>query len=401
VGKKSSIAFIVIGIVLIVVAAVWWGAIAPTLTKLPSNLDTPMNFEGKLTQFVDSATQQPLPAGQELVIPLTTLRTFKSIPDQYTSSVAVCQDIIVMTLAGQEQPPQVFNDPLDRKTRKFVESDQSWAYTPEVVLKDRVGHYGPLFPGGLKVGDTVSAFFDDVSKAQDCTVVDKIDNWEGLGVTAIKIDAALPAAEYYPGVAQTLLASMGLPMELTFDQVSAQLKAKGLDLGALLAGLAQVAAPEDMQALQAITQQPIKLKYFMEGKDIVYIEQKTGATLGATLDRTTSMQIDTAGLLGAFAIIGKYATDPTIGPTVAGLMQAAGGLAKAGPTKVFNQYMSIIKTSEASLAQDAKDNIPKLALANLWIPLIIVIVGFLVLVAGAILMLRGRKTPAAPAPTQQ
>ena len=62
--------------------------------------------------------------------------------------------------------------------------------------------------------------------------------------------------------------------------------------------------------------------------------------------------------------------------------------------------MSIIKTSEASLAEDAKDKIPLLALAKLWIPLIIVIVGFLLLVVGSWLLLRARKAPAAASPAQ-
>ena len=69
-----------------------------------------------------------------------------------------------------------------------------------------------------------------------------------------------------------------------------------------------MASPEDLQALQAITQQPIKVIYKQESGDVLYIEEKTGATVGADFDRTTVMDVDTTNLLGAFAIIGKYAT---------------------------------------------------------------------------------------------
>ena len=127
-GKKGSIAFGVLGIVLVVVAIVWWVAIGPAMIKLPSDLNSPMTFQGNLTQYIDSATQQSLPAGQEKVIPFTAVRTFSSLADLYTSSVAVCKDSTIMTVGGQAQPPQVFYDPLDRKTRKYVKSDQSWAY---------------------------------------------------------------------------------------------------------------------------------------------------------------------------------------------------------------------------------------------------------------------------------
>ena len=91
-GKKSSIALSVVGIVLVVVAIVWWAVLAPSLTKLPSDIDVTMDFEGNLTQYIDTATGQSLPAGQELVVPLKVLRTFKSISDLYTSGVAVCEE---------------------------------------------------------------------------------------------------------------------------------------------------------------------------------------------------------------------------------------------------------------------------------------------------------------------
>jgi hypothetical protein len=400
VGKKSSIGFGIVGILLVIVAIVWWLVIGPSMVKLPSDIDTKMDFEGNLTQYVDSATGQPLPAGQEVVVPITVLRTFSALPDLYTSSMAVFEDKLVMSVAGQESPAQVHHYPLDRKTRKCVESDENWAYAPAIALPDRVGHLGPLFPGGLKVGDTVSVFFNDVNKAFDVKVAEKIDNYNGLGVTALKIDATRPLTAYYPPIAQAVLASQGLPMEIGFAQLSAQLKAKGLDLEALLAALSTVAAPEDLQSLQALTQQPVKLAYKQESGDIIYIEQKTGATVGATFDRTTTMDIDTTGLLGAFTIIGKYATDPTVGPAIQAAMGGAAQLAQAEPTKVFNQNMSIIKTSEATLAQDAKDKIPLLALAKLWIPLIIIVVGAILLILAGYLFARARKVAAPTSPSQ-
>jgi hypothetical protein len=394
VGKKSGIAFGVVGIVLVIVAIVWWAAIAPSLVKLPSDLDTKMDFEGNLTYYVDPATGAALPAGQEQVVPFTVLRTFASVSDLYTSSMAVCSDTIVMNVGGQERPAQVTQYALDRTSRKCVQSDQNWAYDPKIVLNDRVGNYGPIFPGGLAVGDTMSAFFNDVNKAFDVKVAEKVTDFEGLGITAMKIDATRPAADYYPAIAQAFLGSQGLPMEITFAQLSAQLKAKGLDLEALLTALAQVAAPEDLQALQAITQQPVKLVYKQEGADAIYVEQKTGATVGATFDRTTSMQMDTTNLIQAFGIIAKYAQDANVGPAIQKVMAAAGQLAQTAPSKVFNQKMSIIKSSEATLAADAKDKSSLIGLVKLWIPLIIVIVGAILALLAGFLFMRGSKKAA-------
>jgi len=394
VGKKSSIALSVVGVVLVILAIVWWAAIAPSLTKLPDDIDTSMDFEGTLTQYVDPATGQSLPAGKEVAVPFTVLRNFATVPDKTTSSTAICLDSIFMTVAGQERPPQLTQYALDRKTRECVESNENWAYSPQIVMNERVGHYGPLFPGGLGVGDTLSAFFNDPAKAFEVKVAEKIEDFNGLGITVLKIDASRPAAEYHPAVAQAVLGAQGLPMELTFAQLSAQLKAKGLDLEALMAGLAAVAAPEDLQKLQAMTGQPVKVIYKQESGDVTYIDQKTGATVGADFDRTTTMEVDTSGLLGAFTIIGKYATDPTVGPAIAGAMQAATQLATAEPTKVFNQSMSIIPSSQEKLATEAKDKASLIDLADLWIPLIIVIVGLILLLLGLYLLSRARKASA-------
>ena len=393
-GKKSRITLVGVGVVLVLVAIVWWAALAPSMVKLPSNVDSPLNFEGKLTQFMDPATGQALPAGQEVVVPFTVVRSFTALPDLYTSNMGVLQDSIVMTAGGQARPAQVYHYALDRKTFKFIKSDESWAYSKAIVLNDRVGSYGPVLPGGLKVGDAVPDFIDDVNKAFDVKAVEKIDDYNGLGITALKVNAAWPATEYYPPIAQAFLGSQGLPMQITFAQASAQLKAKGLDLEALMTGLAAVATPEDMQALQAMTQQPIKLIYKLEGNDIIHIEQKTGLTVAATLDRTTTMDMDTAGLLQAFGIIGKYASDPTVGPAIANAMKMATQLAAAGSTKVFNQNMTTIAATVEKNAKDAGSKAQLMGLVKTWIPVIVLVIGALLLIIGGYFIFRGRKTVA-------
>ena len=389
-GKKTAIALGVVGVVLIAVAIVWWTVLGPALTKLPDDINSPMDFEGSLTYYVDPTTKQALPPGQEMVLPLTVSRVFASVPNLYTSDVAVCEDRVSSTVAGQERPAQITQYAFDRKTRKCVESDQNWAYSPNILLPNRVGQYGPLFSRGLEVGDTQPTFFSDVDKAFDLKVVEKIKDYNGLGITVLKVDAARPATDYQPAVAQALLGGQGLPMELTFDQLSAQLKAKGLDLEALMTALATVATPEDMQALLAMTQEPVKLIYKQESADVVYIEEKTSATVGATFDRTTLMEVDTSRLLQAFSLVGKYASDPVIGAAIAPILQAAGQLTNAEPTKVYNQNMSVIPSSEQSLAASAHSKISTLTWVELWVPLIVVIVGAILLLLGCYAFLRAR-----------
>jgi hypothetical protein len=399
VGKKFSTTLIVIGVILVIASVVWWAVIAPMLVKLPSDIDTKMAFEGNMTVYVDADTGASLPADQAMVIPVTAAREFKALPDLYTSSTAVFEDTLTLTMMGQAGTPQVSHYAMDRKTRKCIESTENWAYSPQIAL-DRTGNYGPLFPAGLKVGDTVSVFFNDPSKTFDVTVAEKIDDWNGLGITVLKIDATRAVADYNPAIAEAVLVQgQDLPSEIPFATLAAQLKAKGLDLDALLAAFGSVASAEDMQSLGALTAQPVKLTYKQSSKDVYYIDQTTGATVGATFDRTTSMSPDTSGLLGAFAILGKYASDPTVGPAITAAVGAATQMqTSAEPTPIFNQNMSIVATgdgSQVTLADSAKDKIPLMALVKLWIPVIIVAVGALILILGlAGLMMKSRKAAA-------
>lgn len=397
-GKKFSITLLVIGIILVALAIVWWAAIAPALVKLPDDIDTRMTFEGALTLYVDSETGTPLTEDQAVMLPLTVDRTFVALPDLYTSDTAVFEDTVIMSIMGEAGQPQVTHYALDRATRKCVDSPENWAYSPQILL-DRTGNYGALLPGGLQVGDTASAYFNDPSQVFDIEVVEAIDDWHGLGITALKIDATRPWADYNPAIAQAvLIAGQGLPAEITYDQLAARLKAAGLDLGQLVAGLAMVASAEDQQAIAGLMGQTFALTYKQSSADVYYIEQKTGATVGATFDRTTGMSVDTSGLTGAIAILSKYAQDPTVGPAITEALAGAASLLTADPTKVFNQNISIVSTgvgSEEALAQSAKDKIPLLSLVNLWIPVIIVAIGGLILLLGIVGLLVGSRTKAA------
>jgi predicted small integral membrane protein len=79
-------------------------------------------------------------------------------------------------------------------------------------------------------------------------------------------------------------------------------------------------------------------------------------------------------------------------------MQGAAGLATAAPTKVFNQNMTIIDTSEATLAADAKDKASLLNIANVVVPVVVLIVGILLLLVGGFLIFRNRKASAGATP---
>ena len=63
-SKKLSTILIVIGVILVAVAILWWTVIGPMLVKLPDDIDTHMEFEGTLTLYVDQAPGASLAGGR-------------------------------------------------------------------------------------------------------------------------------------------------------------------------------------------------------------------------------------------------------------------------------------------------------------------------------------------------
>ena len=57
--------------------------------------------------------------------------------------------------------------------------------------------------------------------------------------------------------------------------------------------------------------------------------------------------------------------------------------------------MSIVPASEESLAQSANDKVPLLNMVDLWIPVIIVVVGGILLIVGGVGLLIGSRNRAA------
>ena len=104
-GKKSSIAFGAVGIVLVVLAIVWWTVIGPMLVKLPDDINTHMDFEGNLTLRVDQATGALLAEADAVTVPITAARDFVSLPELYDSSTAVLEDKLVVSMMGEAQDP--------------------------------------------------------------------------------------------------------------------------------------------------------------------------------------------------------------------------------------------------------------------------------------------------------
>jgi hypothetical protein len=111
--RVFRVVLLVLGVAVLVVAAVWRPVVAPALTKLPTSLDQTVYYSGTYTGYVSPATGAPLSPPQQL--PLHITRHIKAIPGQSTSSVLVVNDVSAVTI-GRATSVSVLQYALDRSS---------------------------------------------------------------------------------------------------------------------------------------------------------------------------------------------------------------------------------------------------------------------------------------------
>jgi hypothetical protein len=76
--RTSKLVLLVIGVLVLVVAAIWRPVVAPQLTKLPTSLDVSYRLAGTYTGYVNPSTGARLAGPQNL--PLSIDRNLKAVP---------------------------------------------------------------------------------------------------------------------------------------------------------------------------------------------------------------------------------------------------------------------------------------------------------------------------------
>jgi len=178
---------------------------------------------------------------------------------------------------------------------------------------------------------------------------------------------------------------LGLPQELTFDQLASQLSALGVDVDGLMVLASQVLSPEDQQALVEATAQPIPLDYYWDWNAKASVDPKTGSMVDLYMNNDLlSMQPDYSSLMGLFSILMKYQQDPVMGPALEQLASLQAELMEAEPQRILKNNYVQTSDSVSDAIQSSKDTRGLLNLVRLWIPLIVIIVGALLLLGGII-----------------
>jgi hypothetical protein len=387
-GVTSKI-LIGLGIVLILLAILWWAIAVNALVKLPNNIDSKTVFEGEFTSYVDPVTQAPLPAGEELTLPITVERAVSSIADEYDSSKAVIREAVITEVGGMENPPGGVESiyVLDRKSSENVDDDRAYDFVAGNSV-NRQGSYYPLLPFDTSNDEKYPIWKGEVGESVEAEFVEEKE-LEGITVYNFKSGFTL---EDKKEVTEAYVEILGLPTEMTFEELKPQLAAMGVDVDGLIALATQVLSPEDLQALNTALQASIPAKYYWTFAGETSIEPKTGAPVDIYSDtETLYMELDTSGLVDIFTILAKYSSDPALGPALAQLLELQSQMGEAEPSKIFEYTLTQTEDTVKSGVEDAKDGAGQINLVKVYIPWALLIVGALILIIG--LLIGGGQAP--------
>jgi hypothetical protein len=177
-----------------------------------------------------------------------------------------------------------------------------------------------------------------------------------------------------------------MPSTLTFDQLKPSLIAAGVPVDATMAALAATAAPDDLVALAAMTQQPIPLEYVDTFDGRTFVEPRTGAIVDVTsVVERIGVRPTGDALPPLLAILEKYREQPDVGAALAALDTLA-----SSPLPLFEYRYVQTPASVDETAAWVADQRDRLHLAEWTIPVAAAGVGAVVLLAGVLLVLRRR-----------
>lgn len=376
---------VVVGIILILAAILWWAIAVNALVKLPDDVDSTTTYTGEMTWYVDPVTHQPLAEGQELKLPLKVERTIRSLADEYDSSRGVIEEEVIMDL-GIQKETQKFVYVLDRKTLENVKDDRAYAWDPAHVV-DREGTYYPLLSFDTSKDEKYPVWKNEVGEAVESEFVDEQEK-EGITVYNFKGYFEKKAVDpFYVDV-------LGLPSELTFEDLKPTLAAMGVDVDALLTLAGQRLSAEDQQALAQALEAPIPVNYYWSLDNETSVEPKTGVPVDVYKDQESlSMEPDLTNLASVFAVLMKYKDDPVLGPALAQLSELQAQLGEMEPQKIFEFNYTQDEDSVKEAVDEAKKSGSLITLVKVYIPWILLIVGALVLIVG--LLVGGGTAPEA------
>ena len=277
--RRSSIVLLIIGVVLIVGAVVWRLVAPSVLVKYPpSDLNSKApaaHATGKFTLFLVPSPLPPqtpqtyTPAPNGLAFDLDIQRSLHSVSNNGSNATIGEDDNNTIGPFPKQDFKQQYV--MDRNSLKSVQSDQSWAYSPQSVV-NRSPNYTINLP--FDTGDGPYNIWKN--ETGSAYAFNKEGESSVNGTTVFNFHGSLtnaPVQDYY--IDQ--LAAAGVKHEFTIAQLTPVLKAQGIDVTALTAALLPTLNAAERATLTSLIAKPIPMNYTLDVDTHIQVEPTTGA----------------------------------------------------------------------------------------------------------------------------
>ena len=355
------------------------------LVKYPSDLDKTAVAQGQLSVFLDPDTGTA--RGQAQVLPLEIRRHVRVV--ESSGSQATVQE--TSTERAGPLPEQTLEQRyvIDRGSLENVKSDNAYAYKPDNVT-DRSPYYSINLPFDAGSGP-YSVFKNETGTAyafkQDGGEIERD------GVTLIPMVGSLASVPATPAYVDQL-PGQGIAKSLIAEQMSARLRAQGVDLQALAEQVLPEMTEVQRKLAKTVLAQVVPLKYYVSVRTRLLVEPTTGAIVSLDkIDQTLSAAPDLKGFQRLADLLSR---SPLAGrPAVERLSNALAAVTKPDPVKVLAMSYGQTPESVADFAAYAKDKAAAIDLVKTTIPAALGILAGLVLLIAGLMAARDRRRPPA------
>ena len=294
-------------------------------------------------------------------------------------------DETVTIQTGSSTSVENYQYVMDRRSMELVDDPRQYAFgdpTPHAGA----GTYRVNFAMGTTAGGSYLAYIPEADASTKLVLARSLHYHADAHVNVIDFTSKLerPVAPYYLA---HLTKDMGLPTQVTAAQLQPLLLASGIDVTKALADVGPKLTPQESALLGATLAKPVTLNYFFIADGLVSIEPKTGALVDVHAQREgVAVQPDLAGVAALKPLLDKYSSIPSVKSLSTGL--AALAAQPPQPAQTF-QYTQL-PASSLTTANKAHQQARLMGILNWWIPGLLALFGFVLLVLGFIGWRRSR-----------
>jgi hypothetical protein len=373
-GRRMLVA----GAVLIALAAIFRVAIVPSLLKLPTNLDVTAEYSGEQLVYVDPATGAPLADPQRA--PLTITRHVTADEHASDSHRLVLDEAVAARVQGIPPLRQRNRYVVDRKSAVNLDDARSYAFAPANKV-DRSGDYRLAFGFDVAEGRPIRLYSNDTDSTYQAVPDAREPTVTVRGNRALVYDARQQPHTLSPVYLAGLEQAIGLPVTTTLKELGRGLERAGVDLSAVVAALPRA----DQERVNQLQSTAIPLIYEESLDSRAAIEPKTGTLANLFHERVTlTVRPDPKALAPLVAILNRNEAIAAVRSSQPKLQAAS---TQAQPVFALDYHQTPASVND--IGDDISTASMQISVVKLWLPLILVGLGFGLVALGA---RRGRRT---------